>query len=113
MSRSLSDDVTMMPELGKLATVILDSESNEPRVVGADDVASEYLAIGPGYMDDLRIVSHWGFHVALYALQNPTPENIDRALELVTCDCEDWLDEETMRPQPVTLPSGFDPRRGA
>lgn len=116
MSKQLRPDIEAMPELGKLATVIIDSESYEPRTVGAS-VASDYFDIGPGFMDDLRVVSHWAFHVALYALQNPSPESIDRALELVTCDCEDWLDEETMRPRAVPPPVGFaynkDDRSGA
>jgi hypothetical protein len=96
-----------IPDLGTPASVVMDEEM--PRTVD-EDVKVEYRCVGPGYLDDIRIVWHWSFHVALYALQNPTPENIDRALELVAVDCDDWLDGETLRPLPVDAPDGWTAR---
>lgn len=59
--------------------------------------------------DTFPIVSPYTLQVALYALQNPTPENIAKALEKigVSGDCEDHIDGETLLPLPVPKPSGW------
>jgi hypothetical protein len=46
----------------------------------------------------------------LYALQNPTPENILRALAAIgtSGDCEEWVDWDTLLPLPVPPPNGWD-----
>lgn len=60
-------------------------------------------------VDNLQIVSPYSLHVALYALQNPTPENIAKALEKlgVSGDCEEHIDPETLLPLPVPKPPGW------
>lgn len=94
--------------LGVSATVVWDTEGG-PRTVD-EDVKRDYRDVGPGYLDDIDIVSTYSLHVALYALQNPTPENIAKALYKigVSGDCEEWTDSETLLPLPVPVPSEWE-----
>ncbi len=82
-------------------------ETCSPRTVN-EQTKSDYRDVGPGFLEDIPIISAWTFHVALFALQNPTPENIDRALELIgsSGDVEDYSGED-FYPLPVPLPPGF------
>lgn len=59
--------------------------------------------------DNIPIVSAYSLQVALYALQNPTPENIAKALAKIgeSGDCDEHLDPETLLPLPVSKPSGW------
>lgn len=61
-------------------------------------------------VDEIEIVSVYTLHVALYALQNPTQENIARALTQigVSGDCEEWIDHDSLDPLPVPPPSGWE-----
>lgn len=63
-------------------------------------------------VDEIEIVSPYTLHVALYALQNPTAENIERALYLigVSGDAEQHIDDDSLRPLPVPAPPGWDGR---
>lgn len=60
-------------------------------------------------VDNVSIVSAYALHVALYALQNPTPENIAKALEKlgISGDCDEHIDSETLLPLPVPAPPGW------
>jgi hypothetical protein len=60
-------------------------------------------------VDNVFIVSAYTLHVALYALQNPTPEYIVKALEKigVSGDCDEHSDNETLLPLPVSKPPGW------
>jgi hypothetical protein len=61
-------------------------------------------------VDDIEIVSVYSLHVALYALQNPTPENIAKALAKlgVSGDIEEHTDWDSLLPLPVPPPPGWD-----
>lgn len=64
-------------------------------------------------VQEIPIVSVYSLHVALYALQNPTPENIDRALTKigVSGDCGEWpvdYDTTDYHPEPVPEPPGWE-----
>ena len=100
-----------MYELGVEATVVMGRESHGPTVWRSDLDLTEIEgdAADGALVSNLRVVSIWTLSVALYALQNPTPENIDRALDLIgtSGDVDDALDEEKLRPLPVPLPDGF------
>ena len=80
------------PDFGRLASVVFDHETDAPAV------------------DEMPVVSVWTLHVALFALQNPTPENIKQALSMIgtSGDCEEHIDHETLRPLSVPEPSGWD-----
>lgn len=100
---------SLLPDLGVTATVVFDEHDSGPRTVD-DQVKNDWPDFGIGYLDDVPIVSIWTFHVALYALQNPTPENVEQALKLIgmSGDVTEWLDEETLRARPVPKPDGWD-----
>jgi len=76
------------------------------REVDVDDLD----ALCPVLVDDFPIVSVYTLQVALYALQNPTPENIRRALYKIgtSGDCEEHIDSDTLFPLPVPEPSQWD-----
>jgi hypothetical protein len=64
-------------------------------------------ALSVDLIDTIDIVSTYTLHVALYALQNPTPENIRRALYKIgtSGDCDEHIDSDTLFPKPVPEPS--------
>jgi hypothetical protein len=105
--------------LGMCASVVFDPETHGPTTLyGGEDkpelrsLHDEVAAIEEGperLLSEIEVVSVWSFGVALYALQNPTPENIDRALDLIgtSGDCEDVIDPDTLRPLPVPEPMGW------
>lgn len=103
------DTEALAASLGTLATVVFDEHVSEPRTAD-DDAKQAWRDIGPGYLDDIEIVSVYSFHVALYALQNPTPENIRKALYLIgtSGDCDEATDADTLMPLQLPLPSGWD-----
>jgi hypothetical protein len=104
--------LSALPDLGVTATVFMDRESHAPRTIPSEmgelrelegDAADGFL------VEDIRIVSHWAFHVALFALQNPTPQTIERALELigVSGDVDEWVDHDSLRAEAVLEPPGW------
>lgn len=99
------------PSLGVRATVVMGRYDHCPTTMeGKNDLREIDGDEADGYLvSDLDIVSHWTFHVALYGLQNPTPENLARALYLIgtSGDCEEHTDEETLLPLPVPEPNGW------
>lgn len=113
-----------IPDLGTQATVVCDENTHGPRCLRSyyDDEANRGLrrlyvaqregepAEEPALVEEFSIVSHYTLHVALYALQNPTPENIACALYLIgtSGDCEDHADHDTLLPLPVPQPPGWD-----
>jgi hypothetical protein len=96
--------------LGTHATVFVDGELGEPLWIGDDEELRQELRDLVGPTDDFNIVSVYTLHVALYALQNPTPENVRKALYLIgtSGDCEEATDEETLLPLPVPPPHGWE-----
>jgi len=101
--------------LGERVTVFLDEERNGPWTIMDERQGLRRLE-GDAYenaenalIDDIQIVSIYTLHVALYALQNPTPEIIKKALYLIgtSGDCEEHWDDETMMPLPVPPPHGW------
>lgn len=96
-----------LDNLGTHATVFVHSENGEPRLL-SDEERREVRDVA-GQTDDFNIVSIYSLHVALYALQNPTPENIAQALRSLATsgDLEEWVDESTLLPLPVSEPSGW------
>lgn len=131
------------PDLGRLATVIFESESHDVNTLadereglreitvfpgpsedfyvdGAvkDGTPNEVLALDSSKMDEplvdeIHVVSTYTLHVALYALQNPTPENIRKALTKIgtSGDCDEWAnvdDPDDFAPLPVAEPSGWE-----
>jgi hypothetical protein len=101
--------------LGERATVFMDEERHGPNTIHDGREGLRRLE-GEAYenaemmlIDDIQIVSIYTLHVALYALQNPTPENIEQALSLIgtSGDCEEHWDDETMMPLPVSEPHGW------
>jgi hypothetical protein len=100
------------PDLGSLATVFMDRHDHGPVVwePGDDFREIEGDAADGELVSDLNIVSIYTLHVALYALQNPTAENIERALYKIgtSGDCEEWTDGETLLPLPVPPPDGWE-----
>lgn len=111
----MSSSLFPAPDLGVAATVVMDRETHGPARKydtgeGLRSITFDDLDEWEGTLiEDLNIVSPWVLHVALYALQNPTPENIARALYLIgtSGDAEDWTDEETLLPLPVAEPHGW------
>lgn len=103
-------------DLGVPATVVVDSESNGPSTLTTPDGETGLRSIedmeglAPILVNDFNIVSTYTLHVALYALQNPTPENIRRALYKVgiSGDCEEHIDWDTLFPLSVPVPSQWD-----
>jgi len=101
--------------LGTAATVFFDEELHGPTRIpdereGLRRLEGEvYEEAEAALIDDIQIVSIYTLHVALYALQNPTPENIEKALSLIgtSGDCEEHWDDETMMPLPVPEPHGW------
>jgi hypothetical protein len=105
-------------DLGVEATVVFDQYTHSPAPLfgGATESRGVLRSLEdeiprleeyPGQLiDEIQVVSTYSFGVALYALQNPTPENIDRALQLigVSGDCEERCDFDTLRPLPVPEP---------
>lgn len=101
-------DATPTSSLGVIASVVMDDHAHGPRTVSEGEKQA-YRDACPGWLDDIPIVSVWTLHVALYALQNPTPEIIHRALRMIveSGDAgEDW--DEDMLPLPVGPPNGWD-----
>ena len=122
-----------VPEIGVSATVVCDSESSEPcqldstyedgaraglRDVFVFDTDDIYTADDDRddvdlnkcqevQVQEISIVSTYFAHVALYALQNPSPENIQKALRKLACsgDLEEhWAEGEDDLPTPATVP---------
>lgn len=104
--------------LGVLASVVMDREDHCPTVLPEDcgrnlreleDALDFGERIPTQLVDEISIVSVYSLHVALYALQNPTPENIARALTKLALsgDIEEHVDTETWLPLPVEEPSGW------
>lgn len=106
----------LIPDLGVRATVVMDEETNGPTTIpdgesGLRRLEDDALSKSAGMLvEDLDIVSHWTLHVALYALQNPSDENVRKALYLIgtSGDCEEHADEDTLMPLPVEAPNGWD-----
>jgi len=98
------------PDLGVHATVFVDTEAGEPCWIGDDEEIRQELRDLVGPTDDFNIISTYFAHVALFALQNPSPENIAKALTKLgtSGDLEDWTDSETLLPLPVSEPNGWD-----
>jgi hypothetical protein len=102
-------------ELGVTATVFMDLESHVPITIAEDgDLADAEEHFGGSIpsvaaLSNIPIVSAYSLHVALYALQNPTPENIRRALYRLgtSGDCEEHIDSDTRMPLPVDEPPGW------
>lgn len=91
----------------------MDVESHGPTTLGDRESGLRHLEGDPDdwfgmLVQDLDIVAHWTLHVALYGLQNPTPENIARALYLIgtSGDCEQ-TDDDTLIPLDVPKPHGW------
>lgn len=85
------------------------------RALKAADVDNMVLPLDSSSMvetlvDEIGVVSTYTLHVALYALQNPTPENIRRSLYKIgtSGDCEEHIDEDSLMPLPVPEPPGWD-----
>jgi hypothetical protein len=100
------------PDLGVRATVVMDRETHSPTVCrepGVDLREVEGDAFDGELVSELEIVSSWSAHVALYALQNPTPATIARALHLlyISGDFEDWTDFDGQKIAPVEMPDGW------
>jgi hypothetical protein len=105
-----------LPNLGVLASVVMDQHTHGVRTLGMDtgeglrdlERALAYGdAIPPGALvDEINVVSIYSFHVALYALQQGTPEACQRALELigVSGDVEEHCDFDSLLPLPVPEP---------
>lgn len=91
-----------IPDLGVLATVACDEVTHGPTTLDA----GESLRMEEPLVDNIHIVSGYSLHVALYALQNPTPENIAKALGKlgVSGDCDEHVDPNTLLPLPVSKP---------
>jgi hypothetical protein len=106
--------------LGREASVVFDPHDHSPTTLqfGAcgkglrslDEEFEDDPERGASLVDEIPIVSVWSLHVALYALQNPTPDNILQALSMIgtSGDCEEHADMETLRPLPVPEPPGWD-----
>lgn len=99
----------LIDSLGTHATVFVHAENGEPRFLSEDERREVRDVAGP--TDDFNVVSIYSLHVALYALQNPTPENIAQALRSLATsgDLEGWVDENTLLPLPVGEPHGWVP----
>ena len=106
-----------LPELGVLATVVMDYESHAPTVIdygpgeGLREIdVDEYWKIGPVLVDEISIVSAYTLHVALYGLQQGDPASIEQALGLIgmSGDLEEHIDHDTMLPLPVPPPNGWE-----
>lgn len=98
-----------MTEIGKLATVVFDTETGEPTVAN-EYVKSDWHDISSDYLDDIRLVSIWSFEAALYALQHPTSSNIVRALKMISMsgDIECNWDGETLILPLIDPPNGWE-----
>lgn len=109
-----------LPDLGREASVVFDQHSHAPTTLPFGNVGKGLRSLdeefegdperGESLVDEISIASVWSLHVALYALQNPTPENIRKALSIIgtSGDCEEHIDHETLRPLPVPEPPGWD-----
>ena len=102
------------PDLGVRATVFADRETHGPTCL-YDDTDGDLREIDVEKADgmlvwDIDIVSTWTLQVALYALQQGTPEARERALYLIgtSGDVEEHTDHETLLPLPVEKPHGWD-----
>ena len=103
-------------ELGVRASVVMDNETHGPRTLRDEREGLRSITVPlhseqmeQPLVDEIPIVSTYSLHVALYALQNPTPENIARALYKIgtSGDCEEHTDPDTLLPLPVSEPSGW------
>lgn len=111
----MSEPVFDVRSLGVRATVFMDEEMHGPWTIfdGRDGLrrleGEAYGQVEGALVDDIQVVSIYTLHVALFALQNPTPENIAKALGLIgtSGDCEEHWDDETMMPLPVPEPHGW------
>jgi hypothetical protein len=101
-------ELVTLPDLGVTATVVMDEHNWSPRTVD-DSIKDDWKDFGVGFLEDVRIISHWAAHVALFALQNPTPQVIARALELLyqSGDFDEWLEPEGDRVALVQEPPGW------
>lgn len=114
-----ADEQTIL-DLGRDASVVFDRETHAPTTLqfgrsgeglrSLDDEFEGDPERPESMVDEINIVSTWTLHVALYALQNPTPENLRKALSMIgtSGDCEEHSDLETLRPLPVPEPPGWD-----
>lgn len=122
--RPLRQPSDSLPDLGVTATVVMDHHTHGPCQIDPERAFLRQVAlrdhddlyggevedgIDPTHeplVDDIPIVSFYSFHVALYALQNPTPENIKRALYAIahSGDCEEHYDHENSTVLPVPAP---------
>lgn len=95
--------------LGTYATVFVDPELGEPQWIGNDADLRQDIRDLVGPTEDFNVVSIYSLHVALYALQNPTPENIAKALYKIGTggDCEYSVDEDTLLPLEMPPPHGW------
>lgn len=110
MREEMKSPLHHVDRLGTHATVFVDSELGEPHWIGDDEKIRQELRDLVGPTDDFNVVSVYTLHVALYALQNPTPENVRKALYLIgtSGDCEEATDEETLLPLAVPPPHGWE-----
>jgi hypothetical protein len=102
-------------DLGTPATVVVDPYTEGPRTLTTSDEQTGLRSLDvddldelcPILLTDIEIVSTYTLHVAIYALQNPTPENVRRALYKIgtSGDCEEYIDSDTLMPLPVPEPS--------
>ena len=109
--------MTEISDLGRLASVVFDQHTHAPTVLGFGRTGKGLRSLdeefegdperGESLVDEISIASVWSLHVALYALQHPTPENIRKALSMIGTDCEEHIDHETLRPLPVPEPPGW------
>lgn len=117
------------PELGVFATVVVDDETNEPHALSgaygskprdylrkivvrdADELYDDpFEPTDEPLVMEFNVVSTYSLHVALYALQNPTPENIEKALKKLACsgDLEEAVDHDSLMPEPMPEPPSWE-----
>lgn len=105
--------------LGVQATVVMDHETHGPRCIDYQDRGLRQVVITDDegndesgalvLVEEIPIVSTYSLHVALYALQNPTEENIARALYKIgiSGDVDEHVDSGTLYPLGVPEPPGW------
>jgi hypothetical protein len=83
--------------------------SIEDEIVDWEKEGDDAYEIPTDLIDEISIVSTYSLHVALFALQNPTADNVARALYLIgtSGDCEEHTDHESLLPLTVPEPPGW------